>query len=152
MAYEHFILLVQKMEKLEKSKEHGEDPIKTTKEKLEEIQLDVASKLVKKEKLSNMERIKLGEYTNKLCEKTELTDEECIFLGKLSQRVGYEWISLQIKKITDNQAKELWKFKMLSLHKLTSITDEQAKNLSKVESLDINRKILTQKQKEILRR
>ena len=140
------------MEKLEKSKEYGEDPIKTTKENLEHIQLDVASKLVKKEKLSNMERIKLDEYVDKLCEKTELTDEECIFLGKLSQRAGYEWISLHVEKMTDNQAKELWKFKMLSLHKLTSMTDNQAKYLSKIKFLDVNRKILTEKQKEILKR
>jgi hypothetical protein len=41
---------------------------------------------------------------------------------------------------------------MLSLHKLKSITDNQAKYLSKTNFLDVNRKILTEKQKEILKR
>ena len=56
-----------------------------------------------------------------------------------------------LTNITDKQAKELWKVSILALDWLRSITDQQAKYLKNVDKLYINQKILTPKQREILK-
>ena len=68
-------------------------------------------------------------------------------------KFGWESLSLGwLKKLTDDQVEQLTGFGgRLSLNWLTSITDKQAYSLKKLESLYLNEKILTERQKWILK-
>jgi hypothetical protein len=83
---------------------------------------------------------------------TSITDRQTEYLWNNSSDMDMPTLHLSwLTRITDKQAENLSHFKgTLYLGWLTSITDKQAENLSKVRSLDINTRILTQKQGEIL--
>lgn len=137
--------------------------------------LDKAKQGKWREELTFDEYKKVSLRLVKISEKTKLTDEECRFVSEFSRYIDKWWevIKLKVKSLTDNQiwelskifaldisnltnitdkqAKELWKVSILALDWLRSITDQQAKYLKNVDKLYINQKILTPKQREILK-
>ena len=86
--------------------------------------------------------------------KDTITDKEMSWVVKYKNNIQQPWpLSLCIKKMTDNQAKELLKLetKALEMRRLETITDNQAKNLWHFTMLNLDwLKTITDKQTSLL--
>ena len=98
-------------------------------------------KLTSKDTVTDQEMARIVNYTNKMklrspdfCMK-RITDNQAKELWKLECRWLRMW---KLENITDVQAEELWYFERLDLDWLKTITDRQATLLSNVEELYLN--------------